>query len=230
MKQDSTYQDSAPAANQERPDDEIVREVLAGNTQAYALLLRRHNQQLFRIGMAYLRRESDVEDAMQSAWIKAFHNLSGFSGQARFSTWLTRILINECLQCLRRRVRDQQVIENASRVAPPDLAAPAADNALMQREMNFLLENAVLQLPTAYRTVYLLRETQQLSTLETAECLGISPENVKVRLLRAKQKLKDELLRQTEGREIFHFHLTRCDGLERRVMTEIAHYNLKKSH
>ncbi len=80
----------------------------------------------------------------------------------------------------------------------------------------------------AYRQVYVMREIQQLSTLGTAECLGISPENVKVRLLRAKNKLKEELLRQTKGQEIFHFHLTRCHNLEQRVMAEIAGYDLKK--
>jgi len=142
---------------------------------------RRYNPQLYRVGMAYLRNHAEAEDAMQNAYLKTFLYLRRFEGNAAFATWLTRIMINECLMLLRRKKRSV-VGSTPMHVAYLDRAATAEapTDILNAAEMKAILEHAIQRLPCRHRAVYILREVQRLSTEETATCLALSPANVKV--------------------------------------------------
>lgn len=212
----------APASVRPRPfpdigDLEAIAEVVRGNREMFEVIVRRYNPQLFRVGMAYLRNHAQTEDAMQNTYLKAFLNLGRFHGGAAFSTWLIRIMINECLMLLRHHRRAP---EGTLDIADLDAAAPAppAADQINLKEMKALLEQAILALPRNHRRVYLLREVQQLGTAETAASLGISTENVKVILHRARERLKAELLKSAAGVELFPYPAFYCDRMTARVM------------
>lgn len=205
-------QDHYPEVSDRQAIDEVTR----GNREMFEVLVRRHNQQLFRIGIAYLGHHEQAEDAMQNAYLKAFLNLGRFQREASFSTWLTRIMINECLMTLRRRRRAaEEPLATAPEIA--DSAAPGAAR-LNLKEMKTLLETTIAELPRKLRAVYVLREVQQLTTAEAAACLGLSAENVKVTLHRARQQLKAKLLQSAAGVELFPYPARFCDPLTARVM------------
>lgn len=213
------FESSRPIA--ELTDAEAVGAVLDGNREMFEIIVRRYNTQLYRVGRAYLRNHAQTEDAMQNAYVKAFTNLHRFKGTAAFSTWLTRIMINECLMTLRaqRRFRSESIDEPDSRRVEL-FATPVADPIHVQ-EMKALLEQSIAVLPRMHRAVYLLREIQHLSTAETAECLGLSRENVKVCLHRAREGLKTELLKSSAGLELFNYPAEFCDPMTARVMRAV---------
>ncbi|MCC3159011.1 RNA polymerase sigma factor [Hymenobacter sp. 15J16-1T3B] len=196
-------------------DLEVVQRVLNGEKQLYELLLRRHNQRLYRIGLALLHDAEAVEEAMQVTWVKAYEQLASFAGRASFATWLTRILLNECLGRLRRQQRAASLDEYAE----ADL--PSADGAtplqlVLNDELRDALEHAVQALPDAYRSVFVLRAVEGLSVGETAEYLGLTETNVKARLSRARERLRHHLLR-FDPQRTFTYLGPRCDGMVQRV-------------
>lgn len=205
-------------------DDQAVDEVVRGNREMFEVLVRRHNPRLYRVGISYLREPMLVEDAMQNAYLKAYLHLAQFNRAAAFSTWLTRILINECLLLLRRRRAkgeaplDAEAHAQLEETAPVSAVGEDGKRRLSLNEMKTLLEQAVQSLPRTYRTVYVLREVQQLSTAETAACLGIPANSVKVRLHRARELLRQRLLQTAAGVELFAFTALRCDPLTSWVM------------
>ncbi len=161
-------------------DGEVVRRVRAGDTALFEVLMRRHNQRVYRAVRSILRDEREVEDAMQQAWLAAYAHLDQFEGASAFSTWLTRIALNEGLARLRQRAKltplddvPEQEIQ-AMRTAPIDPEGRAAD-----RELARMLEQAVDALPELYRSVFVLREIEGLSTADAAESMGVSEEVVK---------------------------------------------------
>lgn len=203
-------------------DTDILAAVRNGDTLRFAVLVRRHNERLYRIGIGCLRRADLVEDAMQSTWIHAFHRLPAFDGRAAFSTWLSRIMINECLMHLRRTRREERTrlaVESDPLLAHLDTtdAGRQADAG----EAHSLMEHCIAGLPDEYRLVYVLREIQELGTDETAGIVGISPANVRVRLCRARERLKQALLASAAGRELFRFTAVRCGPFTARVMRQI---------
>lgn len=203
-------------------DHEAIDGVNQGNRQLFEVLVRRHNQLLFRIGMAYLRRAEQVEDAMQNTWLKAFVNLYRFNRTAAFATWLTRIMINECLLLLRKgrtAIVEPLGEEVASRIA--DSADAGPDRHLSLKEMKAVLEKEIHELPRKYRAVYLLCEVQQLPTAEVAAALGIPVTSVKVSAFRAREMLKARMRSNAAGVELFPFHEDRCNPLTARVMAAI---------
>jgi RNA polymerase sigma-70 factor, ECF subfamily len=201
-------------------DAEAIDHVLRGNREMFEVIVRRYNPQLFRVGMAYLRGHAQAEDAMQNAYVKAFLNLGRFRRGAAFSTWLTRIMINECLMVLRSRRKASENTVDLDRHASR-IAAPQPTDEMSLREMKLLLEQAVADLPRKCRTVYLLREVQQMTTAETAACLGISPDDVKVSLHRARERLKAGLLKSAAGVELFAYPAVFCDRMTERVLRAV---------
>lgn len=201
-------------------DLQAVDEVNRGNREMFEVLVRRYNRQLFRVGLSYLRQHEQAEDAMQNTYLKAFVHLGNFQRTASFSTWLTRIMINECLMLLRRRrsAREEALLEAAK---IPDTIAPEGAARLSLKEMKILLENAISALPRNLRTVYVLREVQHLTTDEAAACLGVSPGSIKVTLHRARERLKATLLGSAAGLELFPYRAEFCDPLTARVMSAI---------
>jgi RNA polymerase sigma factor (sigma-70 family) len=208
----------------ELSDLEIIREVLNGHTAAYEQLMRKYNQQLFRVGISYLNHETDVEDAMQSTYLKAFHALSSFHHASKLSTWLIRIMINECLQLLRSQ-RPYQEIDLSAELPAMVVTSETGEEELIKQEMKLLLEKSIKALPPKYRSVYIQREVEELSTAETAEALNISESNVKIRLHRAKEMLREEIMRRSGDVEVFPFRSGRCDQMVKRVMSKIMRFN-----
>lgn len=160
---------------------------------------------------------------MQNAYLKAFTNLSDFRGASLFSTWLTRIMINECLMLLRKRKHEsEEVLDGNIPVEFSDPVTRHGSTTMNLQEMKALLEQTVDELPRKHRAVYLLREVQQLSTAETAASLGISLENVKVSLHRAREMLKERLLKSAAGVELFPYHAPYCNRMTAQVMQAVS--------
>ncbi|HEV2113795.1 MAG TPA: RNA polymerase sigma factor [Terriglobales bacterium] len=211
-------------------DEQIVARVLAGERELFEILMRRHNQRIYRAARAILRDDTESEDVMQEAYIRAFTCLRQFEGRASFSSWLTRIAVNEALRRRRRgRVfvdhvtRDEEGREQ-DRLGQAASAAPGPEEQVSTHEMTDMLENAILSLPEQYRAVLVLRDIEELSTAEVAECLGITEGNAKVRLHRAHALLRRALYARSGQRlnQAFQFHAPRCDRVVHAVMERIT--------
>lgn len=205
-------------------DEQIVQKVLEGNVDLFEVIIQRYNQQIFRIARSYLSDEEDVKDVMQTAYLKAFKNLKQFRGEAKFSTWLIRIVINEALKVVNQKKRTSDlhsVTREADRnqISGPEESTP--ESKTMQNDMNRFLEKAIERLPPKYRSVLIMREIEQMNTKETAECLNISRVNVKVRLYRAKSMLQEELKKALGDGNLFSFRGAQCDAMTEQVMYEI---------
>ncbi|MBS1748840.1 MAG: RNA polymerase sigma factor [Bacteroidetes bacterium] len=203
-------------------DNEIITSILNGEKELYAIIVRRYNQRLYRIGMSMLNDDADVEDAMQVAYIHAYESLGSFGFRSGFSTWITRIMINECLLRLKKRgkiinMEDEKIENMMSQSQTPRSSAGKALND----ELKTILHDALHRLPEIYRTVFVMREVENMSVAETQYCLNISDANVKVRLNRAKAMLKDLLSSYYNKEDIFHFHLSRCDKMVDAVMKHL---------
>lgn len=218
----SAYAVSAAAHRPEISDLVAVNAVIGGNREMFEIIVRRYNTQLYRVGMAYLRNHAQTEDAMQNAYVKAFLHLDRFRGSAAFATWLTRIMINECLMILRTRKRfTMETIDGLDPATADESFVVSPADPLHQQDIKAVLEKAIQTLPRSHRAVYLLREVQRLSTAETARCLGMSRDNVKVSLHRARERLKAELMKNAAGVELFDYPACFCTPLTARVMREI---------
>jgi RNA polymerase sigma-70 factor (ECF subfamily) len=178
--------------------------------------VRRYNQRLFRATRAILRDEDAAEDAMQEAYLRAFAKLDQFAGEAKFSTWLTKIAVHEALNRLRRVKAQEELSETMHNSDNPERAAYG-------QELKTAIEKAVDALPPLYRTVFVLREIEELTIAETANCLGITPENVKTRVHRARTLLRSRLDRAigSAAPDAFAYLGPRCDRMTRAVMDSI---------
>src|SRR5215470_17150608 len=216
-------------ANQEAwSDEQVVRRIVAGETALYELLMRRYNQRLYRVARAILRDDAEAEDVMQDAYVRAYQHLADFEGRAKFATWLTRIAVHEALARLRRRTRFQ-TIDDSEESKGGVMGALASDGrdpeeAAFDRELGEVLERAILRLPEDHRLVFMLRDVEGMSTDETAESLGLTPENVKVRLHRARATLRKELYARAGATtaESFQFHALRCDRVVKNVFRTLG--------
>ncbi|HRG51729.1 MAG TPA: RNA polymerase sigma factor [Bacteroidia bacterium] len=205
-------------------DIEVINRILQGEKNLYAVIVRRYNQRLYRVGMSILNDDAEVEDVMQVAYINAYENLGKFAFKASFSTWLTRILINECL--LRLKKRGKTIIMNDTNMENEIQHRQAGENQtpatkVLNTELKTILDDAIRKLPEIYRTVFIMREIENMNVAETQECLAISEVNVKVRLNRAKAMLRELLSNYYKKDDILHFHLTRCDRMVEQVMNKI---------
>lgn len=201
------------AALQEAPDSELVSRILQGEKKLFEVIIRRYNQRLYRIGMSVLNDETEAEEAMQAAYIKAYEHLTQFEHRSTFITWLTRILLNQCYEQKRKRSQAQTIPEhNLINMKTPD-------HVLVNKELNGVLESAIAGLPEKYRLVFMLREIESLSVRETSEVLHVEEANVKVRLNRAKTMLRETLNGYMKD-HVYHFHLSKCD----RIVDHVLHY------
>lgn len=210
----------------ELADEVIVERVCAGDDGLYEILIRRHNQRLYRAIRAILRRDEDVEDVMQQAYVDAYRHLDQFRGTAKFSTWLTRIAVNRAIRSGRgARGGPQLVTPDGTDHAIEQAPSPGLDpeHTMYGHELQTILESLIDQLPDPFRVVFVLREVEGLSTAETAECLSINEDTVKTRLHRAKRLLRERLDRRLgpAARTVYRLHLTRCDRVVEGVMTAL---------
>jgi RNA polymerase sigma-70 factor (ECF subfamily) len=205
-------------------DEEIVARVRAGEVGLFEVLMRRHNQRLYRTARAITHDDSEAEDVMQETYVRAFAALGQFEGRAQWSTWVTRIAVNEALARIRQRGRFVSIEDGEPERPSTSGRPPGPEGSAAARELEGFVERAVDQLPDIYRAVFVLREVQELSTAETAVCLDISEEAVKVRLHRARLDLRRRLDASIGAatRELFGFHATRCDRVVAAVLARIA--------
>ena len=194
-------------------------------------LIRRNNQRLFRVARAVLANDAEAEDVVQETYVRAFTRLEGFEGRAAFSTWLTRIALNEALGRRRRRrptvdieAIEQQQGGGAMLIPFPGSTLPTSpETDVARREMTAMLEELVDGLPQPFRTVFVLREVEEMSTEEVAQHLDIRAETVKTRLFRARRLLRTAIeARLSPGfSAIFPFDGARCAGVADRVMARL---------
>jgi RNA polymerase sigma-70 factor (ECF subfamily) len=199
-------------------DEQIVERILAGDVLCFELLMRRHNQRIYRAIRSILRDDSECEDIMQETYVRAFEHLAQFEGRAKFSTWLTRIAVNESIKRSVARGKldplDLEVFDGEDGSMPRfHTDSPTPESQAARNELGSMLEGAILALPAAYRSVLVLRDLEEMSTAETAEALSITDANVKVRLHRAHDLLRSELMERAgaSNAQAFAFHATRCD-------------------
>jgi RNA polymerase sigma factor (sigma-70 family) len=201
-------------------DEEVVGRIRAGEQRLYEVIMRRYNARLYRIGMSIVNNDTEVEDLMQIAYIKAYENLHKFEGRSGFGTWLTRILINECLYQVKKNKRYMKVELNGDAPLHGNEHGPA--KKLLNKELAGMLEDALVQIPEKYRMVFVMREMENMSTAETMDTLNLSEANVKVRLNRAKAMLRDSLSSYYKDDAVYSFHLTRCDRIVNSVLTRLG--------
>ena len=207
-------------------DEDIVARVLDGQTALFEVLMRRHNERLYRAARAILRDEREAEDVMQQAYVNAYTHLRQFDGRAQFATWLTRIAVHEALARARKRGRYESLDEaDLGRIHPfmGTHASPDPERQAFGRELATLLEAAVDSLPDGHREVFVLREIEGLSTAETADSLGVSGDVVKTRLSRARASLRRDLFQRAgmAASNAFTFQRPRCDRIVAAVFARI---------
>ena len=217
---------AVPFENNPSTDQDVIAQVLAGNTALFELLMRRYNERLFRVARAIVRDESEAEDVMQQAYVNAYTHLSQFNGTAQFSTWLTRIAVHEALARVRRQGRyealddddnlDAELVMERTTTFDPERLASSG-------ELRGLIEASIDRLPDGMREVFMLRDIEGLNTLETASCLDVSEDVVKTRLSRARATLRRAILDRTGTTmpEVFRFYRPRCDHVVAAVLQQL---------
>lgn len=222
----------AKLALQALGDVELARLCAARNAEALRHVITDNNQRLFRAAWSILKDRGEAEEAVQSAYLKAFDRIGMFEGRSALSTWLTRIAINEALQRRRSSQRRRRQLElegvsvletyrdNLMRGSDPGLP----DANLAREQLRGIIEGAVAQLPDEFRTVFVLRDVEGLSVEETAEALGLVPATVKTRLLRARRRLREALAPDVQSTLAgsFPFAGADCAAMTERVMALLA--------
>lgn len=190
----------------------LVARAQAGDPAAFTTLVEHYQRKIYRIGKNITQNNEDAEDVLQETFLKAYEHLSGFQGNSKFYTWIVRIAVNEALMKLRKRKGDRFVsldepIETGEEEVKREIAVwdDNPEQRYSREEMQRILDEAVDDLKPDFRTVFLLRDIEELSTEETAEALGISVPAVKSRLLRARLALREKLTRQfkRKGEDVF---------------------------
>ena len=217
----------------EESDVSLTERVAAGDEQAFEQIMRRHNRMLYRIARSILRDDSDAEDCLQSAYLLAYRSIAAFSGRAKLSTWLTRIVINEALGRKRRTAREAVVIpfdgtvqcdHEAPSTVDSSMEEPGPEREAMRRELGALIEHQIDALPEAFRGVFVLRACEELSVEETAELLDISAATVRTRFFRARGLLRERLAREVDIAldKAFAFDGARCNRIVAAVLARLG--------
>ncbi len=199
-------------------DEELVERIVAGDHPLFEIVMRRYNQRIYRAVRSVLGSEEEVEDVMQQAYLNAYRSLHQFAGRAQFSTWLTRIAVNEAIA--RRAKRQPFSGGDDAMIQLVESSAPDPEQETFASELRDVMQRQVAALPDAFRAVLMLRDVEGLTTGETAECLGISEDLVKQRLHRARILLRDNLYRRAGVtlETLFAFGNSRCDRVVAAVM------------
>ena len=214
-------------------DAELVRRIAAQDHGAFRVLMKRHNQMLYRAARSILKNEAEAEDAVQEAYLQAYRAMGDFRGDAKLSTWLVRITVNEAITRLHKHARraevihlegddlhDQHSAEESMNDSPPEVPERAAQRA----EMRKLLEARIDMLPEAFRSVFVLRALEEMSVEETATALGLNEATVRSRFFRARALLREWMSRDIDVAQgdAFSFAGARCDRITANVMARLA--------
>lgn len=212
-------------------DRSLACRVAAGDHQAFELLMRRHNRRLYRLARATLRDGADAEDALQEAYLAAYHSIGSYRGDAALSTWLSRLVLNECLGRLRRAKRRDKIVPirggdalETEQLVSMDARKDAPDETTMRAEVRALIERRLDQLPEEFRLVFVLRSVEELSVEEAAQCLGIPEATVRSRHFRARSLLREALAQDIDlaERNVFSFGGAHCDRIVGAVLGRLA--------
>jgi RNA polymerase sigma-70 factor (ECF subfamily) len=228
MRRSTLAKNGAPPVEGE---SELVARAQNGDTQAFRTIMERHNQRLYRIARTLLRNDTEAEDAVQEAYLRAFSNLSTFRGAASLSTWLTRITLNECLGRKRKQrpTMELDALESIQQSSAQIIRFPGMnensdpERSAAQQQIRKLLESSIDRLPEAFRVVFVMRDVEELSIEETAMSLGIRPQTVKTRLHRARLLLRAALQDQLASslKEAFPFAGARCARITDAVLARL---------
>ena len=210
-------------------DATLIARIRAGDRAAFAGIMRRYNRRLYRLARATLRNEAEAQDALQEAYLQAYRSIGQFRGEAALSTWLSRLVLNECLGRRRRSDRRDGVVRIVSSDTDSHIDTVAADHtdlpdqAAGRAQMLGILESKLDELPEEFRTVFVLRSVEELSVEETAACLGIPEATVRSRHFRAKGLLREALAREVDlaERDIFEFGGRHCDRVIANVLARL---------
>lgn len=212
-------------------DSDLAARAASGDEAAFERVMRRHNRLLFRTARSILKSDAEAEDALQEAYLRAWRSLGSFRSEARLSTWLVRIVINEALGRLRRRsatvIPLEAVMDDSD--APPEDGV-AGDEALqpdriaMRGDIRRLMEARIDTLPEAFRTVFMLRAVEELSVEEVASALGLPEATVRTRFFRARGLLREALAHDVDVAigDAFAFDGARCDRVVAGVLARLA--------
>ncbi len=218
-------------ANAVSEDAELVRRARERDPGAIRAIMQANNRRLFRMARGILKDDSEAEDVVQEAYVRAFTHLDSFRGDSSLATWLTRIAMNEALGRLRRRhptvdyttlkpgVLEAQIIQFPLSAMPDD-----PERTMAQREIQTVVERAIDELPDAFRSVFIARVVEGMSIEETAELLDLKPETVKTRLHRARALLRDNVEKRIGPvvMEAFPFAGKRCERLTQAVLKRLG--------
>lgn len=211
-----------PTSAEPATDEEIVRRVLEGDVASFELILRRYNQRLYRVARSIVGNDSEAEDVVQEAYLNAYKHLGDFAGRSSFATWLTRIAVHEASarRRSRQRMRVMGIDEAESLTMRP---TREAGHEASTRELGDVLRIVIDELPPDVRVVFTMRLVEGLSTEEAAECLGLSQENVRIRLHRARSRLRKSIERRLgeDVTRLYQFDGERCDRIVRNVMSRL---------
>lgn len=220
---------SAVATTAGLPGDDLAlaQRVAAGDCAAFGLLMRRHNRRLYRLARASLRDDAQAEDALQEAYLAAYRGIAQFRGDSTLATWLSRMVLNECLTRLRRSMRRHNVVPIVTVDELPETCADEQDvpeRILGRAEMRALIERKLDELPQDFRIVFVLRSVEELSVEETAACLDLPVATVRSRHFRARSLLRDALAQAIDvaERDLFDIGGRRCDRIVAAVDTRLG--------
>ena len=205
-------------------DLEIVQKIVAGEAELFEIILRRNNPSLYKVGRSYNYNHEDTQDLMQDTYIDAFTSLSKFENRSTFKTWIIKIMLNNCYKKQQRWSSKNIITAEINEKSTPMYSNNQntdTGKTVMNKELNYVIENALQQIPIDYRMVFSLREVNGLNVLETADALNISEANVKVRLNRAKSMLRKEVEKSYSTEDIFEFNLIYCDRMVENVMSTL---------
>jgi RNA polymerase sigma-70 factor (ECF subfamily) len=209
----------------------LLERILAGDSAAFAELMRRYNRRLYRVARSVLRDDTEAEDALQDAYLQAYRALPGFRGLSSLSTWLTRIVVNAALVHRRKSARLAEVIELSAdpimdhlpSSTQPSEASDHPERAALRAQTRRLIEAKIDNLPDAFRTVFVLRALEELSVEETSDTLGIPEATVRSRYFRARAMLREALASEIDMalEDTFAFDGERCDRIVQNVLRRL---------
>jgi RNA polymerase sigma-70 factor (ECF subfamily) len=214
-------------------DVQMALRIAGDDRDAFRQLMRRHNQTLFRTARSIVKDDAEAEDAVQEAWLRAYAAIGSYRGEAKLSTWLTRIVVNEAIGRLRKRDRAAQVVRTDVEFDADAEGAAAEgqggvferpDRAALRSELRRLLESAIDALPEGFRTVFVLRAVEDMTVEEAAAILGIPDATVRTRFFRARAMLRESLAREIDSAhdDVFAFAGSRCDRIVAGVLARLG--------
>lgn len=219
-------------AGENLTDGELAQRIAAGDLDALQILMRRHNQTLYRTARSILKDDAEAEDAVQESYLLAYRAINKFRGDAKLATWLVRIVVNESIGRMRKRKRRAEVIELSgdsaqhgedTEVNMNEVSPEQPEHAALRMETRRLLEAKIDQLPDAFRTVFVLRALEEMSVEEAATCLDIPEATVRTRYFRARGLLREALAREIDFsfESAFSFAGDRCDRIVAGVLERL---------